>query len=835
MSSSFDSLGPFSVEMLHKVSDVYHLEALCLEYGAEENTIAALVLKEDAFRALVTLPFEIEILLKALPSHTEAIAALVLREDIFFSLVTDVYGVGMLTTALPSYAEAIAALVLNEDAFYRLTTNLDSVTTLAIAFPQHAKTIAALSLRPERFCVLAANDNFQALERFKKSLPEHVEAITALVLTPEIFAILMRIPYDVERLVKALPERKSAIAELVLMPEISIKLVTDSYNAMILSQALPEYRSDISAELSKNGAVLAKPYSEERMAIEMAPSVSDEASIRSITIEKNSPEVIDLMMKRILLSSILPEFKALLLQANACKPLGLEVAIQLGFFEKALIYINNILNSDLTPDVQKKLLPYLSPYNTTDTVYSKFPPARLRQYRTTVHSTRNNGRFKDAKGDLIVCRHLAPAFLRLKKKKEYVKVFSSQSEMNSDKKLRENWDDNEKIEGRGDRYLHVSLAETSPDRMGEVLARELSHLSPGQEENFLFVSEIHVMSLVIKKKEKEGVCYFSILFYDPRVTLNHQRFVLSNLDQVRELTIRDFVSVEDESCYFPVYKSGVLILYRNPELLSSDSGVIPIEFHGEDSPPLFLLMLTGRTEQTNQAMKSILNVLDMPEVKVKRLLAERGSSWPGPALHSALFYGYENTVRCYVQNILESELGPDIQEAILGSIAYRSGKPALSIAFERNHIETIQIYVECILNSELPLMNKKNLILMMCKGEPCLLGVLEAGSDETSKAFFASILSSRIEPDVRNALLIEILVDLKKALSDDSSRETLQRLKDIITETLGNHVLRELVETCRELSFLLPPVFAGSAALVIAASFDGDKSEAEKPGGSFEP
>jgi hypothetical protein len=401
--------------------------------------------------------------------------------------------------------------------------------------------------------------------------------------------------------------------------------------------------------------------------------------------------------------------------------------------------------------------------------------------------------------------------------------------MRRDERLRKNWADKEKIEGRGDRYLHVSLAETSPDHIGEVLARELSHLLPGQEENFLFVSEIHVMSLIIKKKEKKDVSAFIILFYDPNVTLHHQRLVLSSLDKVRKLKIRNFLSAEHKSRYFPVYKSGVLILYRNPELLFPHSEAIPIEFHGEDSPPLFFLMITGRTEQTNQAMKSIVNDRGLcPEEKAERLLGKRGSDWPMTALQVALFYGYENAVRSYVQNILESELGPDIQEAILGSIAYRSGMPALSIAFERNHIEIIQIYVECILNSKLPLMNKKNLILMKVKDKPYLLLVPKMGSyNKAIKTFFAAILSSRIESAVRNALLIEILVHLKKTLSK-------QWFKEMITETLGVDVLKELIKTCPELSLLIPSIFAGSAALVMAVSSDEQrKPEVQKPCVSF--
>ena len=182
----------------------------------------------------------------------------------------------------------------------------------------------------------------------------------------------------------------------------------------------------------------------------------------------------------------------------------------------------------------------------------------------------NNGRFTfDA---LVLCRHLAFSFLFLHQQKKYGQVFETEESMRADEKLRTNFYDKSRAQYRADRYLWLNLQDSqSPNSLGAVLYRLFEEISSGGKTKIQLFSEVHAMSFVLNKKpDGTGQFRYSVLFYDPNDTLAHIRFFSKNIEDVKYLSLEDFLGAFLQESYFPKLKSGVFMIYDNPDLLTPE-------------------------------------------------------------------------------------------------------------------------------------------------------------------------------------------------------------------------------------------------------------------------
>lgn len=176
---------------------------------------------------------------------------------------------------------------------------------------------------------------------------------------------------------------------------------------------------------------------------------------------------------------------------------------------------------------------------------------------------RLNGKGKDKKGNLIVCRQLADR-VAAGRMKEYSTDLSTVKGIEAQDRLKNNVHDTSKIRFRSAYYNLFSL-----NNFGLQLRTIAENVGEGEECSLLFESENHAMAISIRHKDNGT---YVVKFYDPNATNMHFRALCRDLDAIATLSIDDFIGPERKKRYFPSSNSGILY-----SLESSESTILLID------------------------------------------------------------------------------------------------------------------------------------------------------------------------------------------------------------------------------------------------------------------
>ncbi len=164
-----------------------------------------------------------------------------------------------------------------------------------------------------------------------------------------------------------------------------------------------------------------------------------------------------------------------------------------------------------------------------------------------------NGTCQDKYSNKIACRQIA--FYHLQRPNKIRKI--SKEIIAANQFLMENSFDRERIINKADNYCYFSLIGTS---FGEAIHDVCSN-SQQEFEKFNVYSENHAMTLMVHRKP-DGT--YKLSFINPTETNKVVRILCKDMESIRNLSLTYLLSQGFQNIYFPTYKSGVLLHYKNP-------------------------------------------------------------------------------------------------------------------------------------------------------------------------------------------------------------------------------------------------------------------------------
>jgi ankyrin repeat protein len=120
--------------------------------------------------------------------------------------------------------------------------------------------------------------------------------------------------------------------------------------------------------------------------------------------------------------------------------------------------------------------------------------------------------------------------------------------------------------------------------------------------------------------------------------------------------------------------------------------------------------------------------------------------------------GHTETVKVYLEAVLASELSSKDKKELIASIRSPDGVPGLYVALYNGHTETVKVYLDAVLASELELKDKKELITSVRSSNkaPGLYAALQNGHTETVNAYLEAVLASGLRPEDKKELIASI-------------------------------------------------------------------------------
>lgn len=198
------------------------------------------------------------------------------------------------------------------------------------------------------------------------------------------------------------------------------------------------------------------------------------------------------------------------------------------------------------------------------------------------------------------------------------------------------------------------------DRLGDALQSQFQAMKPGERRRFLVCGESHAMALDLQLKPARGgePAEYVVAFYDPNVTLSHQRVVHHALDAVKSLSLR-MLAGDAAAQYFDPASTQVAALYAvgGPQAEAEGSG--------SATPPL----LVG--------------------------LSERDRHEPA-LLHQAMRCGHAPVVAAFVREALRDPSPGAAQARLAGATV---GAGTLTATLADGHPDTPGTYVATLLES----------------------------------------------------------------------------------------------------------------------------------------
>jgi hypothetical protein len=222
------------------------------------------------------------------------------------------------------------------------------------------------------------------------------------------------------------------------------------------------------------------------------------------------------------------------------------------------------------------------------------------------------------------------------------------------------------------------------DHFGDALQLQFRAMKPGERRRFLVCSESHAMALDLQRKPAKGgePAEYVVAFYDPNVTLSHQRVVRQSLDAVKSLSLR-MLTGDAAKEYFDPASAQMAALYAvgAPQAdADADSSAPPDRLVGlsdRDRHEPALLQQAMRCGHAPAVAAFVREALrdPSPETAQARLAGDLGGAG---ALTATLSDGHPDTPGTYVATLLESaapSLPPEARHALLMHAYQAPGSP----------------------------------------------------------------------------------------------------------------------------------------------------------------
>lgn len=295
----------------------------------------------------------------------------------------------------------------------------------------------------------------------------------------------------------------------------------------------------------------------------------------------------------------------------------------------------------------------------------------------------------------IVCADFSFEFLVLLSSNEnYHDRFNSKEEIQKNSSLMDSIYNKFNIEDRADEYHLFDLK-----KIGKCLYKLIENMSPGSLKMLNLHIQQHLMSIAVKQKN-HGIV---ILSYDPNITDTHIRIFFINKIEIKNLEFRQLLQKPELAKeYASIYKSGILLVYNNPEKpgpIKVSKSINNIFLKYDLSGNLFYQLWYGGGSIIS-ALKKVfsLNISKYDKFRLLRnIVAEDGNH----IFHRTVLKGYIGTAIAYIEAILNSDLD-EAQKIYLIEAEDRKGYNTISKILLLSPLpRLLSSYINLIINSNL--------------------------------------------------------------------------------------------------------------------------------------
>ncbi|MDD7804883.1 MAG: ShET2/EspL2 family type III secretion system effector toxin [Endozoicomonas sp. (ex Botrylloides leachii)] len=335
---------------------------------------------------------------------------------------------------------------------------------------------------------------------------------------------------------------------------------------------------------------------------------------------------------------------------------------------------------------------------------------------------------------------------------------------------------------------------------------------------YLVHSENHSMALAIERLADSS---FKLAFYEPGDTTRVRRIVVSNLEALKKITIKDLIPNSNDAaqCLLGAAHGGLLCSTDTVKTASDAQ----IEIDGNINASIMqLLMQRGHlgNKDTKDRVYKQLQLNSNDQAHLERIFEGKSTNGGTPALFIAMQNGHPETITAFFKGIKSLGLAND--KAFLKDLVTAERKdetPGLFMAIQFGHPETITAFFEGI--KSLGLAGDKNFLKDLVTAEnkdgiPGLLIALHLGRPKTIEALFTGVenldMSAQDKNDLLKNPLWNGLSGIKNALQEEKEATVatylnLMMKKKFITPETLNNALNEVVSSNKLTLEQLMPYF----------------------------
>ena len=354
-------------------------------------------------------------------------------------------------------------------------------------------------------------------------------------------------------------------------------------------------------------------------------------------------------------------------------------------------------------------------------------------------------------GEQIECRHLAQAYVQGTigaKGNKFSKV-NTPSKLSANLNLPTDSD----LEVQKINQIHRESYYCNQGELGAALLDLIKkQKKTGCEVNsYLLNSLNHVMGLKIKVlPDREEVI---IDYYDPNITNKVEHMIFSSSNAVASLSIKDFINSHHVTKYFPEKETPCCITSVDT---MEDLKDCDVKIVGEVTYPMMYDLLT-RGHFAHDAIRPKIHkfIQDNSQDKqtLEKLLAAKFFQEYPSALRALLVYGYTDSLKCYMEELLNSPLDDATKERIL--TAEHGGETGLTVVLQQEYKNAVRMYIDEVFKSNLSDDAKERLIdARDCLGRSAFYVSMQEGIDSKNiKLFMEQVLNSNLSLDAKKRLL----------------------------------------------------------------------------------
>ncbi len=360
-----------------------------------------------------------------------------------------------------------------------------------------------------------------------------------------------------------------------------------------------------------------------------------------------------------------------------------------------------------------------------------------------------NAQATDKFGEEIACRHLAGNLMtKTQAIKGYHEIYASIDSIAKEEYLRDNVFDASRLDVHATYYRVFDYA-----NLGQNLKAIAESLDVGEESRFMFDSEAHSMGLTVARKPVgEGDSQYVVKFYDPNMTDQHTRIIAPTLSSLTTLDVDDILDNADMDLLFPTFNTLTMF---SPKLRDPGAKAVADVIDDLDGA-LYHCLISNISE---------------PIPKLCRLLkAKYNDNYQGyvyslqaidcrqsPGFNLAMTFGGDSAVKAYMEYILHSNLNKaDKLKIFKANVSHRS---VLSIGEDREHDrDTLKTYLFEVANTEELSMETKQELLIGAdySGMPFLYRELNRDHSNSVGIYVKTIAGSKLDEETKLTLLTSV-------------------------------------------------------------------------------